>query len=66
VMTTEYDCPICIELATPIKGSMSIGKIHYMDSRYVMTCDECKLVISTNKWRELTSAALYKTKQEEE
>jgi hypothetical protein len=37
-----------------------------MDSRYVMTCDECKLVISTNKWRELTSAALYKTKQEEE
>ena len=65
-MSREYDCPICIELVTPIKGSMTIGKIHYMDSRYVMTCDECGLVVSTNKWRELTSASLYKVKEEEE
>jgi len=65
-MTTEYNCPICIELVTPIKGSMTLGKIHYMDSRYVMTCDECGLVVSTNKWRELTSASLYRAKQEEE
>ena len=65
-MTTEYNCPICIELVTPIKGSMTLGKIHYMDSRYVMTCDECGLVVSTNKWRELTSASLYSVEQEEE
>lgn len=65
-MTAEYDCPVCLDLVTPIKGTMSIGKVHYMDSRYVMTCDECGLVVSTNKWREMTSSLSYRNRQEEE
>ena len=32
-MSTEYDCPVCLDLVTPIKVTMSVGKIHYMDSR---------------------------------
>lgn len=58
-----YNCPVCLDLANPIRATMSIGKVHYMDSRYIMTCDKCGLSISTNKWRELTAAYHYKNDQ---
>lgn len=54
-MTAEYDCPTCLTLKVPVNNTMTLGKIHYMDSRYYLTCGECNLTITTNEWRRAMS-----------
>ena len=65
-MTAEYDCPTCILLKVPIKNTMSLGKIHYMDSKYYLTCAKCNLTLESNDWRLALSLADYDSRREEE
>ncbi len=66
MMTTEYDCPTCLHLKVPIRNTMSLGKIHYADSRYYLTCEECNLTLESNDWRLALSLAVYDARKEEE
>ena len=48
----NLDCPICASLVEPKFGTASVGKRHYLDSKYYVTCDVCGLDVSTNDYRE--------------
>ena len=53
----SIDCPICLTLSPPIFETANVGQIHYLDSRFYVTCDECGLKVITTKYREMMADA---------
>ena len=46
------DCPTCSTLVKPIYASAYVAKLHYLDSRFFVMCDNCGLKVTTNAFNE--------------